>query len=75
VLSISFATIDLMCCIFPVDIVIVTVVGTKPCIPHPLEVSGNGIRGVEGVADKEAKTVQTININSQLQYFVARRLW
>jgi hypothetical protein len=37
-----------------------------------LEVKGKGIRGVGGVASKEACTVHTINIISQRQYFVAR---
>jgi hypothetical protein len=39
-----------------------TVVGAKPCVRCPLEVKGKGIRGVGGVADKEAYTVHTINI-------------
>jgi hypothetical protein len=43
----------------------------KPCISRPLEVKAKGIRGVGGVADKEAYTVHTINITSQWQYFVA----
>jgi hypothetical protein len=46
-----------------------TVVWTNLCARDPLEVKGRGIRGV---ADKEAKTVHTINIISQRQYFVAR---
>jgi hypothetical protein len=47
------------------------VVGTKPCVPRPLEVKGKGIRGV---ADKEAYTADAINIISQPQYFVDRCL-
>jgi hypothetical protein len=43
-----------------------TVVGTKPCVPRPLEVRDKGLRGV---ADKEA-SVRTANIISQRQYFV-----
>jgi hypothetical protein len=35
-------------------------------------VKGKGIRGLGGVADKEACTVHTKNIISQRQYFVAR---
>jgi hypothetical protein len=51
-----------------------TVVVTKLCIPHLLEVKGKAIRGVGGVADKEAYGVHTINIISQQQYFIARCL-
>jgi hypothetical protein len=50
-----------------------TAVGTNLCVRGPLEVKSKGIRGVGGVADKEAYTVHTINI-SQRQYFVAHCL-
>jgi hypothetical protein len=43
----------------------VTVVGANLCARDPLEEKGMGIRGVEGVADKEAYTVHTKNIISQ----------
>jgi hypothetical protein len=36
-----------------------TVVGANLCVPRPLEVKDKGIRGVGGVADKEACTVHT----------------
>jgi hypothetical protein len=42
-------------------------------VPRPLKVRGKGMRGVGGAAGKEAYTVQTINIISQVQYFVAHR--
>jgi hypothetical protein len=48
--------------------------GANMCISLPLEVKGKGIRGVEGVVDKEKYTVRTKNIISQRQYFVARCL-
>jgi hypothetical protein len=51
-----------------------TVVGANPCAPDSLEVNDRGIRGVEEVACKEARTVHTINIISQRQYLVARCL-
>jgi hypothetical protein len=51
-----------------------TVVGANLCVWGPLEVKGKGIKGVGGVADKEAYTVHTINIISQRLYFVARCL-
>jgi hypothetical protein len=34
--------------------------GTKLCVPCPLEVRGKGIRGVEGAAGKEAYTVEDL---------------
>jgi hypothetical protein len=49
-----------------------TVVGTKPCVLHLLEIKGRGVRGLAG---KETYTVQTINIISQWQYFLARCLF
>jgi hypothetical protein len=49
-----------------------TVVGTNLCVPRPLEIKGKGIRGVGGVADKEAYSVRTIV--SQRQFFVPRCL-
>jgi hypothetical protein len=51
----------------------VTVVGANLCAPDPLEVKGKGIRGMEGVADKEAYAVH-VDIISQWQYFVACHL-
>jgi hypothetical protein len=51
-----------------------TVVGANLCARDPLEIKCKGIRGVGGVADKEAEAVHTINIISQRQYFVARYL-
>jgi hypothetical protein len=51
-----------------------TVVRANLCNQDPLEVKGKGIRGVGGVADKEAYTVYTIDIISQWQYFAARCL-
>jgi hypothetical protein len=44
------------------------------CVPRLLEVKGKGISGVGEVADKETYTVNTINIISPRQYFVARCL-
>jgi hypothetical protein len=52
----------------------VTLVVTYLWVPRPLEVKGEGIRRLGGVADKEAHTVHTISIISQRQYFVARCL-
>jgi hypothetical protein len=51
-----------------------TVVGANLCPRDPLEVKGKVVIGTGGVADKEAYTVHTINIISQLQYFVSRCL-
>jgi hypothetical protein len=45
-----------------------TVVGTKPCVPRPLEVKGKWIRRLGGVAEMKAESVQTTNIISQWQY-------
>jgi hypothetical protein len=45
----------------------VTVVGANLYVSCPLEVKGKVIRGVRGVADKEACTVRTINIIPQRQ--------
>jgi hypothetical protein len=58
----------------PACLPITTVVGANLCARDPLEIKGNWIRGVGGVADKEAYTVHTINIISQRLYFVARCL-
>jgi hypothetical protein len=54
--------------------IITAIVGANLCVPGPLEVKGKGIREMGEVADKEAYTVQTINIISQRQYFIARCL-
>jgi hypothetical protein len=51
-----------------------TVVGRSLCVRRPLEINGKGIRGAGGVACKEARTIHTINITCQQQYFVARCL-
>jgi hypothetical protein len=40
-------------------------------ISYPFKVNGIGIRGWEGIARKEAYTVQTVNIISHWPYFVA----
>jgi hypothetical protein len=48
-----------------------TVVGKNLCVPCPLEVNGKGIRGLGGVAGKEAHTIQTMNIISRRQHFIA----
>jgi hypothetical protein len=52
----------------------VTVVGANLCVRRPLELKDKRIRGVGGIADKEAHTAHTIKIISQRQYFVARCL-
>jgi hypothetical protein len=49
-----------------------TVVGANLCIPRPLEVNGKEIRGLGGVAGKEACSVHATNIISQRQYSGAR---
>jgi hypothetical protein len=48
-----------------------TVVGTNLCVLRPLEVKDNGIRGVGGVAGKEACCVHATNFISRRQYLVA----
>jgi hypothetical protein len=48
-----------------------TVVGANLYVQRSLQAKG---KGIIGVADEAAYTVQTININSQWQYFVARCL-
>jgi hypothetical protein len=54
--------------------IISTVVGAKLCFRRALEARGKGIIGVREVVYKEAQTLKTINVISQLQYFVARCL-
>jgi hypothetical protein len=51
---------------------IFSIVGTKLCVPCPLEVK-DGLKGwkMGGVADKWANTVHSLNVISQRQYFVA----
>lgn len=51
-----------------------TVVGMKLCVRRPLELRGKVTSGVGGVADKEAYTIQTLNIISNREHFEARHL-
>jgi hypothetical protein len=53
---------------------LVIVVGTNLCVRRLLEVKDKGIRGMEGVADKEACIIHAFNNISLRQYFVARCL-
>lgn len=49
-----------------------TIVRTNLCVRRQLEIKFIGIRGVEGVAGKDACTVHTRNIICRRQYFVVR---
>jgi hypothetical protein len=53
----------------------VTVVGTKPYVPRPLELIDRGITGAGGVADKEDYTAQTIHIIKWDFKFSRRGVW
>jgi hypothetical protein len=49
------------------------VIGTKPCVPHPLGGRGKGVRGYRGAAGMEAYC-PFIHVKSSIfqhQYFVA----
>jgi hypothetical protein len=48
-----------------------TVVGANMCVREPLEVKREENGGEGGVAEKEAYTVHTTKINSELLYFAA----
>jgi hypothetical protein len=49
----------------------IAAVGTKLRVSRPLEIKGSVIRGTGKVASTEARTVLTLNIVFQWQYFVA----
>jgi hypothetical protein len=52
---------------------VITVVGTKLCVPHPSSKRQEDQKG-GAVADEETFSVHNINFISQWQYFVARCL-